>query len=73
MMMSRDVKTLAGIVTDRDACMAAYLQCQPLHCVPVNDLALAMAKGRDVSAAEVAETLAAICEHRPSAPVVTAM
>lgn len=105
---------VVGIVTDRDACMAAYLQRQPLDCLPVmaamsnhvitcrpedtddkvaemmsknqirrvpvvdddqhpvgivslNDLALAMARRHDVSADEVADTLAAICEHRHGA------
>ncbi len=111
-----DLGQLVGIVTDRDACMAAYTQGQPLHCLPctvamsnhvvtcrpddtdvavaklmsrnkirripvvdddqkpigivsLSDLALAMAKGRDVPATEVASTLAAICEHRPHAPI----
>jgi CBS domain-containing protein len=114
-----DFGQVVGIVTDRDACMAAYTQCQPLHCLPctiamnkhvitcrpddtdvavaklmsknkirrvpvvddaqkpigivsLNDLAVSMAKGRDVPATEVAGTLAAICEHRPNAPVVSA-
>jgi CBS domain-containing protein len=107
-----DFGQVVGIVTDRDACMAAYTQRQPLHCLPctvamtkhvvtcraqdtdadvarlmadhrirripvvdddnkpigivsLNDLALAMARGRDIPAAEVAVTLAAICEPRP--------
>jgi CBS domain-containing protein len=114
-----DFGQLVGMVTDRDACMAAYTQCQPLHCLPatvamtkhvvtcrpedtdhsvaklmaknkirripvvddaqrpigmvsLNDLAVVMAKGRDIPSSEVAETLAAICEHRPTAPVATA-
>jgi CBS domain-containing protein len=101
-----------GMVTDRDACIAALMQGQPLQCVPVSvamsknvvacrpddtdravsrlmakhkirripvvddgqrpigivsldDLALAMAK-RAIPPTEVAETLAAICEHRAS-------
>jgi len=105
-----------GMVTDRDACMAAFTQHQPLHglsctvamtthvvtCRPedtdvavarlmaknkirrlpvideaqrpiglvsLNDLALAMARGSEVPAKEVAGTLAAICEHRPQAPI----
>jgi CBS domain-containing protein len=100
-----------GIVTDRDACMAAFTQARPLHLVPcsvamskhvvtcrpedtdvsvaklmarnkirrvpvvddsqrpigmitLNDLALAMARGRAIPASEVAGTLAAVCEHR---------
>jgi len=108
-----DAGQVVGIVTDRDACMAAYTQCQPLHCLPatiamtrhvvtcrpedtdasvaklmaknkirripvvddakrpigmlsINDLAIAMAKGRSVPASELAGTLAAICEHRPA-------
>jgi CBS domain-containing protein len=114
-----DSGQVIGLVTDRDACMAAYTQGQPLHClqvavamtrhvvtcrpedtdvsvarlmasnkirrVPVvddaqrpiglvslNDLALAMAKGRGVPASAVAGTLAAICEHRPGRPVASA-
>jgi CBS domain-containing protein len=110
---------VVGMVTDRDACMAAYMQAQPLHRVPVtvamtnhvvtcrpddtdvaaarlmakhkihripvvdddqkpigvvslNDLALAMAKGREIPAAAVATTLAAICERRSSMPVAVA-
>lgn len=110
-----DTGQLIGVVTDRDACMAAFMQRQPLHCVPVsvamtkhpvccrpddpdrvvaslmakhkvrripvideqqrpigvvslNDLAVAMAKGRDIPTNEVANTLAAICEHRAAAP-----
>jgi CBS domain-containing protein len=106
-----DVGQIVGIVTDRDACMAAYTQSQPLHCLPCTiamsnhvitcrpedtdavvakamarnqvrripvvddaqkpigmvslaDLAVAMAKGRDIPAAEVASTLAAVSEHR---------
>jgi len=106
-----DSGQVIGIVTDRDACMAAFTQSQPLHHLPVslamsnhvitcrpedtdaavakvmaknkirripvvddaqrpigivslNDLALA--KSRDVPAQDVAVTLAAICEHRPS-------
>ena len=111
-----DFDQVVGIVTDRDACIAAFMQCQPLHRLPcsvamskhvvtcrpedtdvavaklmaknkirrvpviddaqkpigivsLSDLAIAMAKSRDVPATEVAETLAAICEHRPSAPI----
>jgi CBS domain-containing protein len=114
-----DFDQVIGMVTDRDASIAAYMQCQSLHCVPVSvamskhvvtcrpddtdvsvaklmaknkihrvpvvddaqhpigivslsDLALAMAKGREVSATEVAGTLAAISEHRPSVPVAAA-
>lgn len=106
-----DTGQLIGMVTDRDACMAALTQHQPLHDIPVsvamtkhvvacrpedsdaevakrmahnkvrripvvddaqrpigvvslNDLALAMLRGRDITAAEVARTLAAICAHR---------
>jgi CBS domain-containing protein len=102
---------LIGILTDRDACMAAFLQRLPLHqlavatvmtthvvtCRPedtdhvvatrmsrhkirrvpvvdddqrpvgivsLNDLALAAARGFEVSQREIAGTLAAICEHR---------
>jgi CBS domain-containing protein len=113
-----DTGAVIGMVTDRDACIAAYMQRQPLHCLPasvamnkhvvtcrpedndvvvaklmakhkirrvpvvddsqrpigmvsLNDLALAMARGRDVSASEVAGTLAAICEHRPPARPAT--
>ncbi len=109
-----DFGQIIGMITDRDLCMAAYMQRQPLHSLPVsvamtkhvvtchsddtdadvarlmarhkirripvvdeterpigivsiNDLALAMAKGRDVPAGEVAGTLAAICERRPMA------
>lgn len=114
-----DFGQVVGIVTDRDACMAAYTQFQPLHhltctvamskhvvtCRPedtdasvaklmaknkirripvvddqqrptgivsLSDLALTMAMGREIPAQEVAGTLAAICEHRPVAPVATA-
>jgi CBS domain-containing protein len=114
-----DFGQVVGIVTDRDACMAAYTQCQPLHRLPVtvamtkhvvtcrpddtdrsvaklmaknkirripvvddaqkpigvvslNDLAVSMAKGSDVPSSEVAGTLAAICEHRPGAPIAAA-
>jgi CBS domain-containing protein len=114
-----DFGQVVGIVTDRDACMAAYTQSQPLHCLPctiamskhvvtcrpedtdaavaklmaknkirripvvddtqrpigmvsINDLAITMANGREVPATEVAGTLAAICEHRPAAPIATA-
>jgi CBS domain-containing protein len=114
-----DFGQVVGIVTDRDACMAAFMQCQPLHCLPctvamskhvvtcrpddtdaavaklmaqnkirrvpvvddsqkpigmvsLNDLAITMAKGREVPAIEVAGTLAAICEHRPTAPFAAA-
>ncbi|MBA2543331.1 MAG: CBS domain-containing protein [Deltaproteobacteria bacterium] len=108
---------VVGMVTDRDACMAALTQARPLHALTVavamskhvvtcrpedtaeeisklmsknkirripvvddaqrpigivslSDLAIAMSKGkgRDVPAAEVAGTLAAIC----GAPVATA-
>jgi CBS domain-containing protein len=109
-----DTGRLVGMVTDRDACMAAFMQSRPLHALPVslamtkhpiscrlddndraiatlmakhkirrvpvvdddqrptgivslNDLALAMAKGRDVPTVEVANTLASICEHRATA------
>ncbi|HEY4180891.1 MAG TPA: CBS domain-containing protein [Kofleriaceae bacterium] len=101
-----DFGQVVGIVTDRDACMAAYTQCQPLHCLPctiamsnhvitcrpddtdvsvaklmsknkvrrvpvvddaqkpigivsLNDLAISMAKGREVPATEVAGPIAA--------------
>ena len=114
-----DSGQVVGIVTDRDACMAAYTQCKPLHdvqcttamsrhvltCGPddtdievaklmaknrvrrilvvddqqrpigiisLNDLAVAMARGRTIPAVEVAATLAAICEHRQAAPVAAA-
>jgi CBS domain-containing protein len=114
-----DVGQVIAMVTDRDACMAAFMQCQPLHCLPctvamtkhvvtcrpedtdvavarlmaknqirripvvddalrpigivsLNDLALAMAKSRDLPAQEVAGTLAAICERRPPGPIATA-
>lgn len=100
---------LVGIVTDRDACVAAYTQRQPLHWLPcavamsqhvvtcraddetaiatremakhkirhipvvddahkpigmvaLDDLALAMAAGRGLSATELAFALSAICE-----------
>ena len=109
-----DMGQLIGMVTDRDACMAAYTQNQPLSTIPVsvamtnhivtcrpedadiavaklmakhkvrripviddqqrpigmvslNDLAIAMVKGRELPPAEIASTLAAISEHRPSA------
>jgi CBS domain-containing protein len=102
-----------GMITDRDACMAAYTRGQPLaeilvadamstdvvtcredagdsdvarlmanakiHRLPVvdtdrkligivslNDLALAMRRSPDVTAFEVAETLASVCEPRRS-------
>jgi len=29
-----EIGQVVGIVTDRDACMAAFMQCQPLHCLP---------------------------------------
>lgn len=108
-----------GMITDRDACMAAFMQGKPLSAVPVavamtnhpvtcrpeatdravaelmakhkirripvvdddqkpigivslNDLAVAMAKGRQIPQAEVAGTLAAICEHRAEIPVARA-
>lgn len=114
-----DLGQVVGILTDRDACMAAFTQRQPLHCllctvamtkhvvtcrpddtdvtvaklmakhkirripvvddlqrpagmVSLNDLALAMAKGRDVPAHEVAATLAAICQPRPRVPMPAA-
>jgi CBS domain-containing protein len=114
-----DSGQVVGMLTDRDACMAAYTQGQPLQRVPVsvamtnhvvtcrpndtdvavarlmakhkirripvvdddqkpigivslNDLVLAMAKGREPPATEVSATLAAICEHRPSRPVAVA-
>lgn len=114
-----DLGQVVGIVTDRDACMAAYTRCQPLHCLPctiamskhvitcrpddtdvsvakvmsknkirrvpvvddaqkpigivsLSDLALSMARGRELPAAEVAATLAAICEHRSTAPIAAA-
>lgn len=31
-----DFGMLVGVVTDRDACMAAYMQRQPLHAVPAS-------------------------------------
>jgi CBS domain-containing protein len=109
---------VVGIVTDRDAAMAALTQSRALYELPVtiamnkhvvtcrpedtdaavaklmaknkirrvpvvddaqrpvgivsiNDFAITMAQGR-VSTAEVAGTFAAICEHRPSAPVASA-
>jgi CBS domain-containing protein len=40
---------------------------KPIGMVSLNDLALAMANGREVPASQVAATLAAICEHRPIA------
>jgi hypothetical protein len=62
---------VVGMVTDRDACMAAYKQGRALHEIPVspNDLALESAresgrKGRQISGQEVSATLAAICEPR---------
>lgn len=110
-----DTGQLIGMVTDRDACMSAYLQRQPLHDIAVsvamtnhpvacgpddadkqvaalmakhkirripvvddaqrpiglvslNDLACAMAKGREIPSTQVATTLAAICEHRAITP-----
>jgi CBS domain-containing protein len=104
-----------GMITDRDACMAAYTCGGALRDIPVevamarhvvtcgaddsdtavadvmakhkirrvpvvdtahrpvgilslNDLARTMAHGRDVPATAVAGTLAAICEHRDTAP-----
>jgi len=104
-----------GMVTDRDACMAAYTRGEPLQRIPVsvamtthvvtcrpedttaavarlmamnkirrvpvvddqqrpiglvsiNDIAIAMAKGREVPATELAGTLAAICERRSISP-----
>jgi CBS domain-containing protein len=109
-----DAKQVIGVVTDRDACMAAYLRGVPLfalsvavamskhvvtchaeepalgvarlmakhkvHRIPVvddaqrlvgivslNDLAIAMTRLRDIPAADVAATLAAISEHRATA------
>lgn len=114
-----DFGQIVGIVTDRDACMAAFTQRQPLHCLPctiamtkhvvtcrpddtdatvaqlmakhkirripvvddtqkpigmvsLNDLAIAMGKGRGIPASEVAGTLAAICEHRSRSPIAAA-
>jgi CBS domain-containing protein len=105
---------VVGMVTDRDACMAAYMRGLPLGLIPVevamsshvvtcqcddsptavarlmakhkihripviddahrpvgvvalNDLAIAMTRMRDIPAADVAATLAAICEHRMDA------
>jgi CBS domain-containing protein len=110
---------IVGVVTDRDACMAAYTRGEPLHRIPctvamsqklvmchvydtdvatarlmakhkvrripvvdderrpigivsLNDLALAMMRGREVPVAEIAGTLAAICEHRTKTPAATA-
>jgi CBS domain-containing protein len=110
---------LVGIVTDRDACMATFMQRQPMQCIQVtvamskhvvtcrpddtdadvarlmaknkirripvvddddhpvgmvslNDLAIAMVRSREIPAQEIATTLAAICEHRPSSPVAPA-
>lgn len=106
-----DSGQLIGMVTDRDACMAAFMQRQPLHDIQVsvamtkhvvacrpedsdaevakrmahnkvrripvvddaqrpigvvslNDLALAMSRTREITAAEVARTLAAIVAPR---------
>ena len=114
-----DSEQVVGIVTDRDTCMAAYLQGQPLQRIPckvamsnhvvtchpndadhavaalmakhkirripvvddtmkpigmvsLNDLAIAMTRGPDVPAQEVAGTLAAICEHRQKASTARA-
>jgi CBS domain-containing protein len=113
-----DTGQVVGMVTDRDACMATYLQCQPPQCiacsvamskhvvtcrpedldasvatlmakhkirripvvddamkpigmVSLNDLALAMAKDSRALPQQVAGTLAAICEHRPSTLAAT--
>lgn len=110
-----DFGKLVGVVTDRDACMAAFMQHQPLHnvaasvamnkhvitvradddhatvaslmarhkirrvvvidddgrpigIVSLNDLALAARKGQDVQRNQVADTLAAICAPRTTAP-----
>ncbi len=109
-----------GMITDRDACMAAYTCGGALHDIPVevamskhvvtcnpddsdtavaevmarhkirrvpivddmhrpvgmlslSDLARTMGHGRNVPAAAVAGTLAAISEHRASAPVRAAL
>jgi len=114
-----DAGALIGIVTDRDACMATYLQHQPPHAVPVtvamnkhvvtcrpddahaavarlmashkirripvvddaqhpigivslNDLARASQGGREITATDVAGTLASICAPRIAAARVAA-
>ena len=114
-----DAGQIVGIVTDRDTCMSAYHQGQPLQAIPVttamtnhvvtcrpedsdravaelmskhkirripvvdddqkpvgivtlNDLAIAMARGRRIPPTEVAGTLAAICEHRSEIPTARA-
>jgi CBS domain-containing protein len=51
-------------VVDRDR--------RPVGIVSLNDLALAMRRGRQVPAQEVAETLAAVCEPRHTGQYATA-
>jgi len=41
---------------------------RPIGMVSLNDLALAVEDGREVSAEEIASTLASICAHRPAMP-----
>jgi CBS domain-containing protein len=50
---------LAGIVTDRDICMAAYTQGRPLHEIPVADVMskVVFTIGPDATAADALETL----------------
>jgi CBS domain-containing protein len=45
---------------------------RPIGMLSLNDLAIAMMKGRQVPAQEVAGTLAAICEPRSWAAMATA-
>ena len=115
-----DDDQVIGMITDRDACMAAYTRGRALRDIPVevamskhvvtcspddsdtavaevmakhkirrvpvvddmhrpvgmlslNDLARTMAHGRNVPATAVAGILAAICEHRASAPARAAL
>jgi predicted transcriptional regulator len=43
---------------------------RPIGIVSLNDLAIAMARGRNIPSAEIAGTLAAICEHRQIEPIL---
>lgn len=52
-----DRERVIGMVTDRDACMAAFTQCQPLHCMPV-----AVAMTRQVVTCRPQDTDAAVAK-----------
>jgi CBS domain-containing protein len=45
---------------------------RPIGIISLNDLAIAMARSREPASAEVAGTLAAICEHRPRGRIASA-